>query len=92
MSGTNANILLRESPTHTDSTPSTSDQYLGIPSSLLYKLVEVYYDNVYNATLLLHKQTFLDSLAAGTVRPHIVLSVCAFAAKYELILLGSLSS
>lgn len=64
---------------------STSDQSLGIPSSLLYKLVDVYYANVYNATLLLHKPTFIESLKAGTVRQHIVLSVCAFAAKYVSI-------
>ena len=56
--------------------------YLGIPESLVLTLVEVYYDNVYNASLLLHKQTFLDSLAAGTARPHLVLGVCAWAAKY----------
>ena len=53
----------------------------------MFKLVDVYYENVYNATLLLHKQTFLDSLAAGTVRSHIVLSICAFAAKCGCTLL-----
>ena len=57
------------------------DRYLGIPKTLLLTLVEVYYDNVYNARLLLHKRQFLESLAAGTARPHIVLSVCAWAAK-----------
>lgn len=58
------------------------EHYLGIPKSLVLTLVEVYYDNVYNATLLLHKGLFLRSLAAGTARPHLVLSVCAWAAKY----------
>lgn len=53
--------------------------YLGIPPSLLETLVEVYYQNVYNASLLLHKRLFLESLAAGTARPHVVLSVCAWA-------------
>ena len=61
---------------------SNGEHYLGIPSSLLTKLIEVYFDNVYNASLLLHKQTFIDSLAAGMARSHVVLSVCAFAAKY----------
>ena len=60
----------------------TEDSYLGIPRNLVLTLVEVYYDNVYNATLLLHKRTFLESLSAGIVRPHIILSVCAWAAKY----------
>jgi hypothetical protein len=40
---------------------------------------------VYNATLLFHKASFLQSVAAGTVRPHVVLSVCAWAAKYAII-------
>jgi hypothetical protein len=55
---------------------------LGIPKSLVSTLVEVYYENVYNARLLLHKGQFLESLAAGTANPHVVLSVCASAAKY----------
>ena len=60
---------------------SEEEQYLGIPKSLVSTLVELYFDNVYNAALLLHKRLFLESLAAGTARPHVVLSVCAFAAK-----------
>lgn len=56
-------------------------QYIGIPGQLILELVELYYENVYNASLLLHKQLFLRSLAAGTARPPVVLSVCAWAAK-----------
>ncbi len=58
--------------------------YLGISKSLIYTLVEVYYENAYNARLLLHKGLFLESLAAGTANPHVVLSVCAWAAKYSI--------
>ena len=58
------------------------ERYLGIPNSLVLMLVDVYYDNVYNASLLLHKQLFLQSIAQGTARSHIILSVCAWAAKY----------
>ncbi len=58
------------------------DHYLGISKSLIQTLVNVYFENAYNASLLLHKGLFLDSLAAGTASPHIVLSVCAWAAKY----------
>lgn len=61
---------------------SGGEHYLGIPEPLVSTLVEVYYENAYNANLLLHKRTFLASLAAGTANPHIVLSVCAWAAKY----------
>ena len=55
--------------------------YLGIPKPLLQILVETYYENVYNATLLLHKRSFLQALDKETTRPHVVLSVCAWAAK-----------
>ena len=60
----------------------SEEYYLGIPLSLVSTLVEVYYSNVYNATLLLHKPSFLEALASGTAPIHIVLSVCAFASKY----------
>jgi hypothetical protein len=65
--------------------PVEQDCYLGIPKDLVSTLVQVYYENVYNAALLLHKKSFLESLAAGTARPHVVLSVCAWAAKYARI-------
>ncbi|KAI8633487.1 hypothetical protein F5Y19DRAFT_243861 [Xylariaceae sp. FL1651] len=56
--------------------------YLGIPHSLLLELVDRYYENVYNAHLLLHKRLFLESIAEGTACPHVVLSVCAWGAKF----------
>lgn len=56
--------------------------YLGISESLVYTLVDVYFENAYNASLLLHKGRFLESLVAGTVEDHLILSVCAYAAKY----------
>lgn len=58
------------------------EHYLGIPATLVSLLVELYYENVYNASLLLHKRLFLESLTTDTARPHVVLSVCAWAAKY----------
>lgn len=60
------------------------ETYLGIPCSLLSTLVEVYYSNVYNASLVLHKRSFLEALSAGTVRPHVILGVCAWASKCDL--------
>lgn len=59
--------------------------YLGIPTALVSNLIELFYANVYNATLLLHKATFLSAVAAGTACNHTVLSVCAWGAKYDTI-------
>ena len=59
--------------------------YLGISHDLTYTLAELYFETAYNASLLLHKASFLASLAAGTACPHVVLSVCAWAAKYVRI-------
>ncbi|KAK3650409.1 hypothetical protein LTR56_006388 [Elasticomyces elasticus] len=60
----------------------TQDAYLGIPRPLVGELVAAYFDNVANASLLLHKRSFLDSLHAGTVAPHVLLSVCASGANF----------
>ena len=72
-------------PVPTSSTlPSYSsvDHYdIGIPKSLMLLLVEVFFEDAYNATLLLHKPSFLESLEEGRASPHVVLSVCAWAAK-----------
>jgi hypothetical protein len=86
----NEAVHVRTSNTSSASTlllddPVEQDRYLGIPMALILTLVQVYYDNVYNATLLLHKKSFLQSLAAGSARPHVVLSVCAWAAKYAIL-------
>lgn len=61
---------------------SGPEHYLGIPSTLVLKLIDVYYANVYNATLLLHKPTFLEAVAAGKMKAHVLLSVCAWAANF----------
>lgn len=53
--------------------------YLGIPPEVLPNLVDIYFSHVYNASLLLHKATFWNKLNAGTLRPHVILSVCASA-------------
>jgi hypothetical protein len=55
---------------------------LGIPKSLMVALVHIFFENAYNATLLLHRRSFVDSLEKETANPHIVLSTCAWAAKY----------
>ncbi|KAH8808017.1 hypothetical protein F5884DRAFT_857574 [Xylogone sp. PMI_703] len=58
------------------------EHFLGIPKSLVLTLVDVYFSNVYNADLLLHKPTFLQSLTRGASSPHVVLSVCAWGANF----------
>ncbi|KAK4893554.1 hypothetical protein LTR27_008021 [Elasticomyces elasticus] len=61
-------------------TPATQD--LGIPQALIPTLVELYFSNVYNAELLFHKRSFLEALALGTTRPHVILAICAWGAKF----------
>jgi hypothetical protein len=56
--------------------------YLGIPRPLISELIEIYFENVCNAALLLHQKHFRESVRNGTVVPHILLSVCAWGAKY----------
>ena len=61
---------------------SSADHYdLGIPKSLMSFLVDVFFEDAYNATLLLPKRLFLQSLEEGRTLPHVILSVCAWAAK-----------
>ncbi|KAK2676941.1 Zn(2)-C6 fungal-type DNA-binding domain [Fusarium oxysporum f. sp. vasinfectum] len=56
--------------------------FQGIAPSLVNTLVELYFDNVYQSTLLLHKAIFMQSLADQTVKPHILLSICAWGANF----------
>lgn len=56
--------------------------YLGIPKPLISELIEIYFENVCNSSLLLHKQRFLETVKTGTAVPHTLLSVCAGGAKY----------
>ncbi|KAH7191847.1 uncharacterized protein B0J16DRAFT_393909 [Fusarium flagelliforme] len=56
--------------------------YHDIPPSLLTTLVNLYFVNVYQSTLLFHKPTFLQSLSHGTVRQHVILSICAWGANF----------
>ncbi|KAH8697046.1 hypothetical protein BGW36DRAFT_160144 [Talaromyces proteolyticus] len=63
-------------------TSPVEERYHGIPSSLLLDLVEVYYAHVGNASLVLHKRSFLEQLEAGIACPHVVISVCAVASNF----------
>lgn len=58
--------------------------YYGVPQTLLWDLVDIYFSHAYNASLLLHKKSFLHSLRSGTVNSHVALSVCAMASKYDI--------
>jgi hypothetical protein len=46
------------------------------------ELVELYFQTSYHASLLLHKKRLLESLATGSATPHVILAICASAAKY----------
>lgn len=61
--------------------PDFDERYLGIPKALLSTLIDLYFDNVYNTSLLLQKKSFQQSVAAGTARAHVVLSICAWGAR-----------
>ncbi|KAI8714907.1 hypothetical protein NCS52_01211600 [Fusarium sp. LHS14.1] len=41
-----------------------------------------YFSNVYQSDLLLHKPTFLETLAARNVKSHVLLSICAWGANF----------
>lgn len=77
-----SNLVPAASPAHlnAESVPNHGF-YLGIAPSLVNTLIELYFDNVYQSTLLLHKSTFMQSLANQTVKAHILLSICAWGAK-----------
>ncbi|KAI0195222.1 hypothetical protein EV127DRAFT_332779 [Xylaria flabelliformis] len=66
----------------TPSSAGSSKQYIGLLEHLLPELVDIYFNYVYNAHLLLHKRSFLESIADGTACTHVVLSVCAWGAKF----------
>lgn len=63
-------------PTLTNSLQTAS--FLGIPEPLMLKLIDTYFLHVYNARLFLHRDKFLQAQAAGTNRPCLLLSICAF--------------
>lgn len=61
---------------------SPEKNLLGIPSSLVATLVDVYYSHVYNASLMVHRASFAQELKSGTASPAMVLSICALASVY----------
>lgn len=61
--------------------PDSGTSSHGIPSKLMHELVEVYFTHITNSVLLLHKATFIQQLINNQVRDHVILSVCALAAK-----------
>lgn len=48
----------------------------------MLQLIELYYENVSNASLLLHKASLHEAVDTGIAIPHVLLSICAFGAKY----------
>ncbi|RFN45506.1 hypothetical protein FIE12Z_10269 [Fusarium flagelliforme] len=69
-------------PRYSQSDVPQDDIYHEIPPSLFNTLVHLYFRNVYQSTLLFHKPTFLQSLSNGTVRQHVILSICAWGANF----------
>lgn len=54
---------------------------LGTSEVLLPTLIELYFDNIYQSDLILHKKSFSESVARGSASAHVLLSVCAWSAK-----------
>ena len=63
--------------------PDPQGPWWGVPQTLLWELIEIYFSHIYNASLLLHRPSFVQALHSGTVTSHVLLSVCAFASKYD---------
>ncbi|KIW34670.1 uncharacterized protein PV07_01437 [Cladophialophora immunda] len=61
---------------------NASAGYCRIPHALALDLTALYFSHAYNASLLLHQETFLAEVRAGAANPHVLLSVCAFASKF----------
>jgi hypothetical protein len=69
--------------------PSAVLLQVAFPSKeLALDLIDAYFDHVYNATLLFHKQTLISDYLAGQVPDCVALSIFALAAKYAMLLLS----
>jgi len=53
---------------------------------LALELIDTYFDHVYNATLLFHRQSLISDYLAGKVPDCVALSIFALAAKYAMFI------
>lgn len=66
--------------------PSAVLLQVSFPSNeLALDLIDAYFDHLYNATLLFHKQTLISDYLAGKVPDCVALSIFALAAKYAIL-------
>jgi hypothetical protein len=69
--------------------PSAVLLQVSFPSKeLALALIDTYFDHVYNATLLFHKQTLISDYLAGKLPDCVALSIFALAAKYVMYFLA----
>lgn len=67
--------------------PSAVLLQVSFPSKeLALELIDTYFDHVYNATLLFHRQTLISDYLAGKVPGCVALSIFALAAKYAMFI------
>jgi hypothetical protein len=67
--------------------PSTVLLQVSFPSKeLALELIDTYFDHVYNATLLFHRQNLISDYLAGKVPDCVALSIFALAAKYAMFI------
>jgi hypothetical protein len=84
---------LKTSTSDTARSPREKSPFPTLPSTVLLQvlfpskklalaLIDAYFDHVYNATLLFHRQTLASDYLAGKVPDCVALSIFALAAKY----------
>ncbi|KAI1815135.1 hypothetical protein GGS20DRAFT_361908 [Poronia punctata] len=70
-----------ETQTQTETDPSTLLSNNN-NNSLVLELVDIYFDHMYNSHLLLHKRSFITDVVERRACGHVLLSVCAWGAKF----------
>ncbi|PTB35162.1 hypothetical protein M441DRAFT_94006 [Trichoderma asperellum CBS 433.97] len=67
------------------SLPADSHQSsaVGISRTCMFDLVNTFFTHVFNASLLLHRTSFLDCLSCGSAEKHMTLSVMALASRFS---------
>lgn len=66
------------------SLPADSHQSsaVGISRTCMFDLVNTFFTHVFNASLLLHRTSFIDCLSCDSAEKHMTLSVMALASRY----------
>lgn len=58
-----------------------SHSYVGIPVELALKFIDVLSSCLYSSSLLYHRKTLLQDVQENKAKPHLILSISAFASR-----------